>query len=113
MEKWNELKQALLDWRAAEKKVEMDVLRAAYTTYVSALHDAERRALQKLRALVDSEPWSEIEQNLPSHSGAVAPLVPTQETLDYARSLEARAAELRNKYSTGPDEKTPTARAEQ
>lgn len=58
------LQDALIEWRAAERVWATRVLSSALPIYIAEARDAELQALAKVRAIVDSEPWSDIQQGL-------------------------------------------------
>jgi len=62
--KFNELRTALVNWRAAEREHATLVLYAAHPHHIATAADKEARALRELRLIVDSEPWSDIIQDM-------------------------------------------------
>lgn len=53
------LREALRAWRLAEIKHANAVLAACLPSYIEALADEEKKALNEVRKIVDSYPWNE------------------------------------------------------
>jgi hypothetical protein len=60
MDKYLQLRDALIAWRTAERTHARAVLAACHPVHLRNLDNAERNALRKVREIVDSEPWVEI-----------------------------------------------------
>lgn len=58
------LREALINWRWAERHHAMFVLNAAHPLEIQTAADAEAHALHQVRLIVDSEPWAAILQEL-------------------------------------------------
>jgi len=58
------LQNALIEWRAAERKHAEHVLRASHPIDIREAADIEERAISKIRIIIDSEPWSDIAQGI-------------------------------------------------
>ena len=62
MDKYLELRDALIAWRTAERTHARAVLAAAHPVHLRNLNNAQRNALRKVRTLVDIQPWGAAEQ---------------------------------------------------
>jgi hypothetical protein len=60
MDKYLQLRDALIAWRIAERTHARAVLAACHPVHLRNLDNAQRNALRKVREIVDSSPWVEI-----------------------------------------------------
>ena len=62
MDKCHELRDALIAWRKADRTHAHAVLASAHPVHLRNLDNARRNALNKVRMLVDIQPWGAAEQ---------------------------------------------------